>query len=148
VFYWGWCWSIFSFLFSVMCCTSLLVLFLLTSILSAFLLITLLIALLVSSIVYNDSKHSLLVNQGFFTPLSKASVINIWVKRRVWRYQRDNQKPYIEEEQTTQWPKEKVQKDKQRSTKHTYKTKDRVKCRPSHFPYCHNYVSNNKLSSK
>jgi hypothetical protein len=26
----------------------------------------------------------------------------------------------------TQWPKEKVQKDKQRSTKHIYKTKDRV----------------------
>jgi hypothetical protein len=39
---------------------------------------------------------------------------------------RGNQNPYIEEEQTTQWPKEKVQKDKQRSTKHTYKTKDRV----------------------
>ena len=36
-----------------------------------------------------------------------------------------NQNPYIEE-QTTQWPKEKVQKDKQRSTIHTYKTKDRV----------------------
>jgi hypothetical protein len=35
--------------------------------------------------------------------------------------------PYIEEEQTTQLPKEKVQKDKQRSTKHAYKTKDRVK---------------------
>jgi hypothetical protein len=34
-----------------------------------------------------------------------------------------NQNLYIEE-QTTQWPKEKVQKDKQRSTKHTYKTKD------------------------
>jgi hypothetical protein len=30
------------------------------------------------------------------------------------------------EEQTTQWPKEKVAKDKQRSTKHTYKAKDRV----------------------
>ena len=45
--------------------------------------------------------------------------------RRVWRYQRGYQKPYIEE-QTTQWPKEKGQKDKQRSTKHTYKTKDRV----------------------
>jgi adenylate cyclase class IV len=28
--------------------------------------------------------------------------------------------------QRMQWPKEKVQKDKQRSTKHTYKTKDRV----------------------
>ena len=37
---------------------------------------------------------------------------------RVWRYQRGNQNPYIEEEQTTQWPKEKVQRDKQRSTKH------------------------------
>ena len=37
-----------------------------------------------------------------------------------------NQNLYIEEEQKTQWPKEKVQKDKQRSTKHTYKTKDRV----------------------
>ena len=37
-----------------------------------------------------------------------------------------NQNRYIEEEQTTQWPKEKGQKDKQRSTKHTYKTKDRV----------------------
>jgi hypothetical protein len=33
--------------------------------------------------------------------------------------------PYIEEEQTTQWPKEKVQKDKL-STKHTHKTEDRV----------------------
>ena len=38
-----------------------------------------------------------------------------------------NQNPYIEEEQTTEWPKKKrVQKDKQRSTKHTHKTKDRV----------------------
>ena len=36
------------------------------------------------------------------------------------------QNPYIEEEQTIQWPKEKVQRDKQRSTKHTYKTKDRA----------------------
>ena len=32
---------------------------------------------------------------------------------------------YIEE-QTRQWTKEKVQKDKQRSTKHTHKTKDQV----------------------
>jgi len=30
------------------------------------------------------------------------------------------------DEQTTQWPKEKGQKDKQRSTKHTHKTKVRV----------------------
>jgi hypothetical protein len=40
--------------------------------------------------------------------------------KRVWRY---NYNPHIEQEQTTQWLKEKVQ-DKQRSTKHTYKTKD------------------------
>ena len=47
----------------------------------------------------------------------------MWI-RRVWRYQRGNQNPYIEEEQTTQWPKERVQRNKQRSTKHTHKTKD------------------------
>jgi hypothetical protein len=51
--------------------------------------------------------------------------LTIFIVKRVWRYQRGNQNPYIEE-QSTQWPKEKVQKDKQRSTKHTYKTKDRV----------------------
>jgi hypothetical protein len=56
--------------------------------------------------------------------------VNYSVTRRVWRYQRDNQNPYIEEEQTTQWPKKKVQNDKQRSTKHTYKTKDRVTWTP------------------
>ena len=37
-----------------------------------------------------------------------------------------NQNLYIEDGQTTQWPKVKVQKDKQRSTKHTHETKDRV----------------------
>ena len=37
-----------------------------------------------------------------------------------------NQNPYIEEEQTTQWPKEKVKTNKQRSKKHTYKPEDRV----------------------
>ena len=51
-------------------------------------------------------------------------------ERRVWRYHRGNQNPYIEEEQTTQWPKEKIQKDKKRSTKHTYKTRDRVSRTP------------------
>jgi hypothetical protein len=48
-----------------------------------------------------------------------------FVLRRAWRYQRGNQNQNIAE-QTTQRPKEKVQKDKQRSIKHTYKTKDRV----------------------
>jgi hypothetical protein len=37
-----------------------------------------------------------------------------------------NQNPYIEEKQPKQWSKEKVQKDKQRSTKRTHKTKDLV----------------------
>jgi hypothetical protein len=46
--------------------------------------------------------------------------------RRVWRYKRGNHNPYTEEEQTTQWPKAKGQKDKQRSSKHTHYTKDRV----------------------
>jgi hypothetical protein len=35
-----------------------------------------------------------------------------------------------EEEQTTQWTKEKAQSDKQRSTKHSLKTKDRIKRTP------------------
>ena len=60
------------------------------------------------------------------TPLKSGG--NSRKVRRVWRYQRGNQKPYIEEEQTTQWPKEKVQKDQQ----HTYKSKDRVR---SDLPY-------------
>ena len=43
-----------------------------------------------------------------------------------WRYQKGNQNSYIEEEQSTQWPKEKVQTNKQWYTKYIYKTKDRV----------------------
>jgi hypothetical protein len=37
-----------------------------------------------------------------------------------------NQYRYFEEEQTIHWHKEKVQKDKQRSTKHRHTAKDRV----------------------
>jgi hypothetical protein len=57
-----------------------------------------------------------------------------------------NQNPHIEEEQTTQWPKEKVQKDKQRSTKHTHKTKDQVTQTPIKIggelslPFCNKNV--------
>jgi hypothetical protein len=56
----------------------------------------------------------------------KTFDFSTFYRRRVWRYQRGNQKPYIDEEQTTQWQKERAQKDKQWSTKHTYKIKDRV----------------------
>jgi hypothetical protein len=45
--------------------------------------------------------------------------------RRVWRDQRCNHNPYFKE-QTSQWQKEKVQKEKQWSTKHIYKAKGRV----------------------
>jgi len=55
--------------------------------------------------------------------------------RRVWRYQRGNKNPYIEEEHNGQ--KKKVQKDKQRSTKHTYRTKARV-------TWCQNTIVFNK----
>ena len=50
----------------------------------------------------------------------------MFCKKKSLKIPKGNQNLYIEEEQTTQWPKEKVRKDKQRSTKHTYKTKDRV----------------------
>ena len=45
--------------------------------------------------------------------------------RRAWRDQRCNQIPYIKE-QTSQWRKEKVQKEKKWSTKPIYKAKGRV----------------------
>ena len=61
----------------------------------------------------------------FKCPMSHGTMKHM-LARWVWRYQKGNQNPYIEEEQTTQWSKENVQKDKQRSTKHTYKTKARV----------------------
>jgi hypothetical protein len=38
--------------------------------------------------------------------------VSTFVKRRVWRYHRSHQNSYIVEKQTTQWPKEKVQKKK------------------------------------
>ena len=56
---------------------------------------------------------------------TSISVLNKSYKKSL-KIPKGNQNPYIEEEQTTQCPKEKVQKDKQRSTKHTHKTKDRV----------------------
>jgi hypothetical protein len=65
----------------------------------------------------NRRKWSQYISSGFYLCFNG---------RLVWRYQRGSQNPSIIEGQTTQWPKEKVQRDKQRSTRHTYKTKDRV----------------------
>ena len=52
--------------------------------------------------------------------------IRLTVKKSLKKTKWGNQYRYIEEEQTIHWHKEKVQKDKERSTKHTYKTKDQV----------------------
>jgi hypothetical protein len=65
-----------------------------------------------------------------------TSTTPIVIVRRGWRYQRGNQNPYIEEEQTTQRPKENKQKDKQWSTKHIYKTKDRVTYKLIYYLVC------------
>jgi hypothetical protein len=65
----------------------------------------------------------------FFFQIIGMNIRNIFpsylVLRRVCRYQRGNKNPSIEG-QTTQWPKEKGQMDKQRYTKQTHNTKDRV----------------------
>jgi hypothetical protein len=51
-------------------------------------------------------------SEGLTNQADNWTMDYIWnLRRRVWRYQRGNQNLYIEEEQTTQWPKEKVQKD-------------------------------------
>ena len=63
--------------------------------------------------------HHTLVYESF-------SVFTLLSKKSLKIPKGGNQNPYIKEEQTTQWPKENAQKDKQRSTKHTYKTKYRV----------------------
>ena len=51
----------------------------------------------------------------FYFDYYSFTIENLWSVsegRRIWRYQRGNQNPYIEKHQTTQWLKEKVQTDK------------------------------------
>jgi hypothetical protein len=47
-------------------------------------------------------------------------MLNLKYVRRVWRYQREVIR-IVNRRRTTQWPKEKWQKDKHRSTKYTWK---------------------------
>ena len=54
-----------------------------------------------------------------------SGIILYYISKKSLKLPKD-QNPYIEEEQTTLWRKEKVQKDKQPSTKHTHKPTDRV----------------------
>ena len=52
-------------------------------------------------------------------------LVNLRACLKIPKSERGNQNPYIKE-QTTQWPTEKRQENKRRSTKHTHKIKDRV----------------------
>jgi hypothetical protein len=81
----------------------------------------------ISYLIVNTSRsfpHSRLIT-GFVTRLTRRVPLGEQELLTLPEYL-SSPKPYSEEEQTTQWPKEKVQKDKQRTTKHTYKTKNRV----------------------
>ena len=80
----------------------------------------------INAIMYFEWSHVMNIYWYDYIRYDLFRQIKLFIVRRVWRYQRGNQNLYIEEEQTTRWPREKVQKNKQRSTKHTYKTKDRV----------------------
>ena len=62
---------------------------------------------------YNGQK----IPKGQSEPVYRRRTDNTMAKIYQW----GNQNQYIEEEQTIQWPKEKEQTDKQRSTKHRYK---------------------------
>jgi hypothetical protein len=89
------------------------------------------ICIIRKSKIYDQRQHTVSQNmQSVYRQLQYPNNGNIWIARmydqcnmpsvrRVWRWQRGNQNLYIEE-QTKQWPKEKVQKSKQRSTKIIY----------------------------
>jgi len=53
-------------------------------------------------------------------------LIIVPVRRSLKMSKGGNQNPYIEERQTARWSKKKKKRDKQLSTMHTHKTKDRV----------------------
>ena len=64
---------------------------------------------------------------------NKALITKVFISqlyKKSLKIPKGNQNPYIEDERTTQWLNEKLQKDKQRSTKHTHKTDDRVQQTP------------------
>ena len=69
--------------------------------------------------------HSNITSNEMWEVYFEQNILTIvclsWIFQRVWRYQRGNQNPSIEG-QTTQWPKENRQKDKQQSTKYYKKT--------------------------
>ena len=70
--------------------------------------------------VFLRHPRSLTIGKGQFS-LCILKRYKLIIKKSLKISKGGNQNPYIEE-QTIQWPKEKVLKDKLRSTKHTHKT--------------------------
>ena len=89
---------------------------------------------------YSTHRYALFIISSYdFTILCKKSL----------KIANGNQNPHIKKEQIRQWPKEKGQKDKQRSTKHTYRTKVRVIPTPQEIGdelSCSNLVTNPVIS--
>ena len=77
---------------------------------------------MVRALVFNFKQYFSYIAEVSFI----GGVLGENLKKKEFKDTKGYQNPYIEQEQTTQWLKEKVQKDKQRPTKHTHKTKDRV----------------------
>ena len=85
---------------------------------------------------YRSDNHSGLSNRSSYFWSTDENSMFCFLSRRVWRYHRGKHNPYIEKEQTKQWPKEqtkqwpkeqtkqwpkgKGQEDQQRSTQHTH----------------------------
>jgi hypothetical protein len=53
----------------------------------------------VPSVFYTVNRTNEFNRSGIKKPFVGYSIYHIWSLRRVWRYQRGNQNPYIEEEQ-------------------------------------------------
>ena len=67
--------------------------------------------------------HSYLLIAIISGHLALSITTNVFMLlRRVWRYQRGNQNPYIEKDQTTQWPKEKKYKRTNNDLQNIHKT--------------------------
>jgi hypothetical protein len=68
------------------------------------------IYIIVMWIPFNKTSVRIIKSIIVLWTLFHETSVGMVMSRRVWRYQRGNQNPYIEEEQTIQWPKGKVQK--------------------------------------
>jgi hypothetical protein len=68
------------------------------------------IYIIVMWIPFNKTSGRIVKSIIVLWTLFHETSVGMVISRRVWRYQRGNQNPYIKEDQTIQWPKGKVQK--------------------------------------